>query len=300
MRFWPEAAVRDSQGADALEMFLVAAVVALLAIRAGLALTGYPQLGGDGLHIAHMLWGGLLMLLALILLIGFWSPVVRSVACLVGGVGFGTFIDELGKFITSDNNYFFQPTMALIYAIFVGLFLVVRILYARRPLSERELRVDAQLRALLEPSGGGQGLRQFRQELATRYERLVLHPAFRTVLALLFAVVAFSRVATVMGVELFGSDRGGPSVEGIRAAASLVSAAFVAIGVLSLRRSRLQAYRWFQRSVLVSILIIQFFVFLESELLALAGLAVELVLYAALHFMIQREQAPDAEPARVG
>ena len=81
--------------------------------------------------------------------------------------------------------------------------------------------------------------------------------------------------------------------------ASLVSAAFVLIGVLSLRRSRLQAYRWFQRSVLVSILVIQFFVFLESQLLALAGLAVELVLYAALHFMIQREQARSAELAPV-
>jgi len=33
------------------------------------------------------------------------------------------FIDELGKFITSDNNYFFQPTISLIYIVFIIIFL---------------------------------------------------------------------------------------------------------------------------------------------------------------------------------
>ena len=51
--------------------FLVAGVASILAIRVYLILTGYPQLGGGGLHIAHMLWGGLLMLVALILMLAF-------------------------------------------------------------------------------------------------------------------------------------------------------------------------------------------------------------------------------------
>ena len=304
MRLWPEDAVRDSEGADTLELLLVAAVVALLSIRGFLALTGYPQLGGGGLHIAHMLWGGLLMLGAVILLTGFWNPGVRSLAGFLGGVGFGTFIDELGKFITTDNDYFFQPTIALIYAIFVGLFLAVRILYARLPLTDRELRLNAELRAVLEPSGERAERKpdvyqRLRRRLALGYERLVRQPLFRTAIVAVFVAAALSRIATVVGVELFGTDRGGQTVEGIRALATLASAAFVVIGALRLRRSRLEAYRWFQRSVLVSILVIQFFVFLESQLAALGGLAGELLLYAALGFMIRREQAalPGARPA---
>src|SRR5262249_13193460 len=39
---------------------------------------------------------------------------------------FGWFIDELGKFITRDVNYFFQPTIALIYTVFITMYLVFR------------------------------------------------------------------------------------------------------------------------------------------------------------------------------
>src|SRR5919201_1284404 len=51
--------------ADLLETVLVAAVATILVIRTQLWLTHYPQLGGHGLHIAHLLYGGFLMLLAI-------------------------------------------------------------------------------------------------------------------------------------------------------------------------------------------------------------------------------------------
>lgn len=118
--------IRDVNASALTEIWLVSAVVTILLIRAYLAATGYPQVGGDTLHIAHMLWGGLGMVVGFGMLIIFAHPTWKPIAALVGGAGFGGFIDELGKFITKDNDYFYQPTIALIYAIFVTLFLLAR------------------------------------------------------------------------------------------------------------------------------------------------------------------------------
>jgi hypothetical protein len=129
---------RSIYGEDLLENFLISAVGAVLLVRLFLSVTGYPQLGGSGLHIAHMIWGGLLMLVGLFMALGFLSHQAHEWAAVLGGLGFGVFIDEVGKFITRDNNYFFQPTVAIIYVVFVLIYLAIRALYNFRPLTERE------------------------------------------------------------------------------------------------------------------------------------------------------------------
>lgn len=296
MRLWPESTIRDADGGEILELFLVAAVAALLLIRSFLALTHYPHLGGSHLHIAHVLWGGLLMLAALMLLISYWSPGVRWLAGLLGGVGFGTFIDELGKLITEDNDYFYQPAFALIYAIFVALFVAVRVLHVHRPFSDAELAANAQLRAVLVPARAGAGReagpwRRLVGRAARGYERLVLRPGFRTGLVAIFAGAALSHVATVAGVEVFGHHpRGDGTVGQIRALGSIVSGLFVVVGAVQLRRSRLEGYRWFQRSIVVSILAVEFFLFLETALAALGVLVIDVLLYLALGYVIRREE----------
>ncbi|HKC91634.1 MAG TPA: hypothetical protein VKE23_09950 [Candidatus Limnocylindria bacterium] len=141
-RFAPRHLVRAAD-ADLLDTFLVSAVATLIVIRIFLEATGYPQLGGGGLHIAHVLWGGLGMLAAIVLLLLYLSPTTRLIAALVGGAGFGAFVDELGKFVTSDNNYFFRPTAAILYAIFVILFLATREVRRFRALSPEECLVNA-------------------------------------------------------------------------------------------------------------------------------------------------------------
>ncbi len=115
----------------------------MLVIRTQLWATNYPQLGGHGLHIAHLLYGGIFMVIAIGLLLIYLNRGVRRPSAVIGGVGFGFFIDELGKFITSDNNYFFQPAAALIYLIFVGLYLIIRALDKRRGLTQMEYVVNA-------------------------------------------------------------------------------------------------------------------------------------------------------------
>jgi hypothetical protein len=120
------------------ETLLITGVATILVIRTQLWLTNYPQLGGRGLHIAHLLWGGLFMLISIGLLLTFLGRPVRRLAAIVGGVGFGFFIDELGKFITQDNNYFYRPAAALIYLIFIGLFLLTRAMQRRERFGTRD------------------------------------------------------------------------------------------------------------------------------------------------------------------
>lgn len=126
-----------------LDTVIICGAATILIIRSELWLTHYPQLGGHGLHIAHLLWGGLGMLSAIVLLLSFLNPVVRRVGAVLGGIGLGFFMDELGKFVTSDNNYFFKPTAAIIYIFFIAFYIVSRALQMRRVPSSREYLVNA-------------------------------------------------------------------------------------------------------------------------------------------------------------
>jgi hypothetical protein len=135
--------VRNLEIGDLQDTFLVSAVAMILVIRLQLWATNYPQLGSGKLHIAHLLWGGLFMLVALGLLISFLGRSLRTPAAILGGIGFGFFIDELGKFITSDNDYFYKPTAALIYVVFIALFLITRAMQRRRGFTPREYLVNA-------------------------------------------------------------------------------------------------------------------------------------------------------------
>lgn len=79
--------VRNVDAGALLESLMVYAIAAILVIRVILGATGYPQIGGGGLHIAHMLWGGLLMLVAIVVLVAFLGKSVVRVAAIIGGLG---------------------------------------------------------------------------------------------------------------------------------------------------------------------------------------------------------------------
>lgn len=87
--------------------------------RLFLELTGYPQLGGGELHIAHVLWGGLLLFIGSLLPLIFINRWILDLSALLSGVGVGLFIDEVGKFITQSNDYFYPSAAPIIYAFFL-------------------------------------------------------------------------------------------------------------------------------------------------------------------------------------
>lgn len=118
------------------EVFLFTAIGTVLVTRGYLAATGYPQVGSGELHIAHVLWGGLLLGVAVVLMLVGLGSRVRWWAALAGGIGFGLFIDEVGKFLTKDVNYFYTPAVAVMYLLFALSYLGVRTALTRRELSD--------------------------------------------------------------------------------------------------------------------------------------------------------------------
>lgn len=110
---------------------LLSFATTVILIRLFLSLTGYPQVGNDTLHIAHAIWGGLLLFIASLLSLLFADRWVYTTGALFAGAGMGLFIDEVGKFITQNNDYFFPAAAPIIYAVF--LLMVLLYLQVRRP-----------------------------------------------------------------------------------------------------------------------------------------------------------------------
>ncbi len=322
--------VRNVRSGEHLTTFVVSGVATVLITRLILSLSGYPQIGGKGLHIAHVLPGGLLMLVAISLLLGYVGPVVRPAAALVGGVGFGLFIDEVGKFVTSDNNYFYKPTAAIVYVVFVLIVLGSRFLSTRRPIDPREELANVIDHTVEGVAGGlsrqrkaqasellglvGPRVRGRREtaalleacppdevELAApvdaawrwlqrTFERLATHPKAPTVAVVVLAVQA-------VGAPLIAVSVGGGlaqlSVSGV-IVGSLLSATFTVRGWRQLRQARrLRAVRLFELAVLVSLLMTQVFQFAVTQFAAAGGMLLDLVLLGLLR--AERDRLQRAE-----
>jgi hypothetical protein len=110
---------------------LVAFGATVILVRLFLELAGYPQVGSSTLHIAHLLWGGLLLFAAVQMVLIWDNPGALTLAAVLSGAGIGLFIDEVGKFITQNNDYFFPAAAPIIYGFF--LLTVVLYVYVRRP-----------------------------------------------------------------------------------------------------------------------------------------------------------------------
>ena len=187
-----EVLVKRENASELVLTVMLSAITSVLVTRFALEITDHFQLGRGPWHLAHVLWGGLAMFIGGMMPQLFHGDKVRKWGALIFGVGCGLFIDEIGKFLTRDNNYFFQPAILFIYGFFVLLFLLYR--YLERinkkeaktliyqtlseleEVAENDLEVNEKeniLRRLalaVERSKGGQQL--FAQHLAVLVEQL--------------------------------------------------------------------------------------------------------------------------------
>jgi hypothetical protein len=258
------------------------------------------------------------------------------------------FIDEVGKFVTSDNDYFFRPSVAIMYVIFILLFITGRALQSRGQYSSREYLLNAlhemeevalddldeeeKRRALayLAKSEPENPLVAALRESLTRanlnatpprawpsrlkvmvrifYRRTVRLHWFKRALVAFFVGQLIFKLAYVFVLIFFVGLRREQildwhivgriigQVSNLSAfnwagiCFSLLSAFFVLCGVVGLRRSRLFAYRMFERSILVSIFLSQVFAFYTEQFSALLGLLANILILLALRFMIEREK----------
>lgn len=324
--------LRNVDADEFFESFLVSAIASILGIRAFLHLSGYPRLGGDALHVAHMLWGGLLMLIAVLLLLAFLGKQVKSVAAVLGGLGLGAFIDELGKFITHDNDYFYQPAVALMYVVFILIWIGMSWV-RRRPLAEEE-RVGNALEITLEA---------VRRDL-DRSERARAQDLLRT--ADPTDPVASALAAALASIERVAEPRPGPlnrllamvraaygrasrtawfprlviaffvvhslnaliqTLRNVRLplgsffdwgelAFSLMPAVLVAWGAIRMvRGNHPAALQLFRTAVLILIFVTQFFAFYHDQFTAVIGLAANILVLATLRSMIHEEARIEQE-----
>jgi hypothetical protein len=183
---------------------LISFAASVAATRLFLELTGYPQLGGGELHIAHVLWGGLLLFVAALLPLIFANRWAYLFGALCAGLGGGLFIDEVGKFITQSNDYFYPAAAPLVYAFFlltVLVYIQVRRSHAHTPRAELYRALDAMQEVLdrdLDP--------EERQALEARLRTIAehaQHPSFSRLSKELLDFVCDKELALVPDVPTF-------------------------------------------------------------------------------------------------
>ena len=142
-RIWKPVKRRGAERYLQLTILSFAASVSIT--RLVLEITGYPQLGTEALHIAHVLYGGILLYMASLLPVLYANRWTYTWSAILSGLGVGLFIDEVGKFITHNNDYFFPAAAPIIYAFFL-----ITVLIYQRISKESELNVRGSLYAVIE------------------------------------------------------------------------------------------------------------------------------------------------------
>lgn len=316
----------------------LAGIATVLVTRAYLAATGYPRIGGGGIHIGHVVWGGLLMICALTVALVWAGGRARVWTALLGGVGTGLFVDEVGKYLTTTNDYFYRPAAAIIYLVFAAL-LVAASFLGRDTVADggdasQRLAGAAQIAASGLVGGLTSGERASAAQLLAgcpeqdrdavlrllelavvrepgRLTRLVARirrwaewvAGLRWAETVAFTLLVLSRVivAIIFVAQAIGGEPHSTDAGAITASAitrSLGAVLVIVAVVLRLRGQTLTSYRLSRAAILLDLLITEIFNFHDSQFAAVSELP-QLLLAFAFFSIRQRRLEQGPETAPV-
>lgn len=272
---------------DYLLHFSIAAVVTVMATRAYLHLFNYPQFGAGSLHIAHVLWGGLFLTVAVLIALLVSGRAAGYLTALLGGMGFGLFIDEIGKFITKDNNYFYQPAAVIVYLVFLGLFFLLRRVHAADTMTLVELNQQSYLMRLQRFVRKRYVLVSSRRWFQVGIQLILWGYALAILLQFIFMIWGF---LLSRGGDWTAFLRAENAVENTKIVwssvflliSNLAAAVCITIGAIRSTHSRSIAYLWYERATIVWIFLTQVFMFYRDQFSATFILIGSVLLFGAV------------------
>lgn len=165
------------QATQLIQNVILGFALSVVAIRAYLAFAPMKVWYVGNFHVAHMLYGGIFLFVALLLIFTFQNSRILKLASWLTGIGFGFFIDEIGKYVSINNDYYYKLAAPIIYIVF--LLVVTFFLFVKRQstfdLQEEVFHVLYDLQILLENNLGKSGYTQLKKTL----ERIQRHPENR-------------------------------------------------------------------------------------------------------------------------
>ena len=157
---------RHPHAGSGVDAVVIIAAATILLIRSALQLLGYPRVGSGPLHIAHLLWGGVALTVAALTALSVLGDRTRPITILLAGIGLGLGLDEIGKFVTTTNDYFYKPAVAIMYVLLITVVATSRLI---RDLVPRRPHEDLAAAAFIAADGVVRGLDDHRRGQALDY-----------------------------------------------------------------------------------------------------------------------------------
>jgi len=265
--------VKRENASELVLTVMIWGLLGLLGTRLYLEIMGYPQIAKGDWHIAHAFSGGMIMTLGVMIDFIFLGNKIKKFAAAVFGLGLGMFIDEIGKYLSKDNDYFFQPAIILMYVFFVILFLVYK--YLERGQAKPDTWTE-----------WGWEKRMWAWIRRVTYQKLFR----RKIVIYTLLIVAGWYVVAGIGdaIYLWGTFKKNNDINMLtfKSMADLMVALMFGAGIYMVsRKKQKRGLNFFRYGLLVNIFLSSIFKFYFEQFSAVAGVAASVMVYYGIERM---------------